>query len=281
MKNYLLSILFIAISTSAFSQPANYGACIKHKEQIYGVNETQTYPMHSVMKFPQALLVADYLNKTRIGLDQKVMVKKEDLLQDTWSPMLKLFENERMFSYAELLALSLQQSDNNACDILFRQCGAPSEVECFLHELGFGDIHIRKTERQMHECPATSEENNCTPLAIIHLLEWFYQHKEDNEPLRYVWDLMADCKTGEARIPAALPDGAIIVHKTGTGFSINGEASGLNDVGIVILPDGNHFPIAVFTIAPTSEAMIADIAKKLLRTVTEESSKDSSRQTKP
>ena len=41
------------------------------------------------------------------------------------SPMLKTFENQRTFTYSELLALSLQQSDNNACDILFERCGSP------------------------------------------------------------------------------------------------------------------------------------------------------------
>jgi len=71
------------------------------------------------MKFPQALYVADFLTRNNIELNTEVIVRKEELLQDTWSPMVKTFEGEKAFTYSELLALSLQQSDNNACDILF------------------------------------------------------------------------------------------------------------------------------------------------------------------
>jgi beta-lactamase class A len=71
------------------------------------------------MKFPQALYVADFLIRSNFDLNTEVIVRKDELLQDTWSPMVKAFEGEKAFTYSELLALSLQQSDNNACDILF------------------------------------------------------------------------------------------------------------------------------------------------------------------
>ena len=71
------------------------------------------------MKFPQALYVADFLIRSNFDLNTEVIVRKDELLQDTWSPMVKTFEGEKAFTFSELLALSLQQSDNNACDILF------------------------------------------------------------------------------------------------------------------------------------------------------------------
>ena len=37
--------------------------------------------------------------------------------------------HNKSFTYSELLALSLQQSDNNACDILFERCGGPNTVD--------------------------------------------------------------------------------------------------------------------------------------------------------
>lgn len=71
------------------------------------------YEMNSVMKFPQAIYVAHYLDSCGISLDQRVTVKKHDLDQNTWSPMLKMIDVEQEFSYGQLLALSLQQSDKN------------------------------------------------------------------------------------------------------------------------------------------------------------------------
>lgn len=105
------------------------GVCVKKGGTESGINATSRFPMYSVMKFPQALYIADYLTKNNIELNAEVSVRKDELMQDTWSPMLNTFEGERSFTYAELLTLSLQQSDNNACDILFEQCGGPRKVE--------------------------------------------------------------------------------------------------------------------------------------------------------
>ena len=65
---------------------------------------------------------------------------------------------------------------------------------------------------------------------------------------------------GQTRIPAALPEGTRVAHKTGT---ISGST---NDTGIVYLPDGRHLLITVLTRdakAPVGERerVIADIAK--------------------
>ncbi len=58
---------------------------------------------------------------------------------------------------------------------------------------------------------------------------------------------MTDTQTGLKRIKALLPAGAIVVHKTGTQYTIDGVNGGTNDVGIAISPDGKrHILIAVY-----------------------------------
>ena len=118
----------ISDSTCLPNQSKNYGACIMRNDSIVGINENERFAMHSVMKFPQALYVADYLSRKGLNLDDTIVVEKADLMQDTWSPMLKRFEGKKAFSYAELLELSLGQSDNNACELLFKFCGKPQAV---------------------------------------------------------------------------------------------------------------------------------------------------------
>ena len=241
------------------------GVCVKKGGTESGINATSRFPMYSVMKFPQALYIADYLTKNNIELNAEVSVRKDELMQDTWSPMLNTFEGERSFTYAELLTLSLQQSDNNACDILFEQCGGPRKVEKYIQNLGFKDIRIQKTEKQMHANPALSNKNWCTPQSMVALLDWFIAHHNDNEPLRYIWKLMEECQTGKDRLPAAVPTSAKVVHKTGTGYPLpSGQPSGICDVGIIILNHGQQFPIAVFITNPSSQSKISDVAKQLL-----------------
>ncbi len=216
------------------------------------------------MKFPQALYVADYLSRKGLDLDDTIVVDKADLMQDTWSPMLKRFEGKTTFSYAELLELSLGQSDNNASELLFKHCGKPKAVEKYMRKLGFRDIHVRMTEEQMHKRPTKAIENSSTPAEMVRLFEWFYHHKDDNQYLTFIWKAMADCSTGLKRIPAAIPADARIVHKTGTGFPSPEGLQDMNDAGIILMPDGSHVIIAVFTTHSPSEAVIANIARQLL-----------------
>ena len=332
----IVTLVCALIATSCLAKPisdsTSYGACIMRDGSFVGINENERFAMHSVMKFPQALYVADYLSRKGLTLDDTIVVDKADLMQDTWSPMLKRFEGEqarmdiKAFSYGELLELSLGQSDNNASELLFKFCGKPNgrsseshpslledgrvvtdegaangrsseshpslledgrvvtdegaakAVEKYMRKLGLRDIHIRMTEEQIHKNPAKAIENSSTPAEMVRLFEWFYHHKDDNQYLTIIWNVMADCSTGLKRISAAIPADARIVHKTGTGFPIPDVPSptrslspeglqDMNDAGIILMPDGSHVIIAVFTTHSSSEAVIANIARQLLDTI--------------
>ena len=67
------------------------GGYVKKDGTENGINATSRFPMYSVMKFPQALYVADFLTRNNIELNTEVIVWKDDLMQDTWSPMLTDF----------------------------------------------------------------------------------------------------------------------------------------------------------------------------------------------
>jgi beta-lactamase class A len=266
-KTVVLALTLVFTSCwaqTSISDRTSYGACVMRDGSVSGINEDERFAMHSVMKFPQALYVADYLSRKGLALDDTIVVDKADLMQDIWSPMLKRFEGEGTISYAELLELSLGQSDNNACELLFKYCGKPKAVEKYMRKLGFRDIHVRMTEEQMHRNPAKAIENSSTPAEMARLFEWFYHHKDDNQYLAFIWKAMADCSTGLKRITAAMPANARIVHKTGTGFPSAEGLQDMNDAGIILMPDGSHAIIAVFTTHSPSEEVIANIARQLL-----------------
>jgi len=263
-KKLLFFLLLLLLGFQAQAQRC--GACIIIGDVVtsFGNSFEKRYEMNSVMKFTQAIYVAHYLDSCGIGLDQQVTVKKQDLEQDTWSPMLNMMDEEQEFSYGELLALSLQQSDNNACDLLFKLCGGPKDVQNYLRNLGFKDIRLKWTEKQMHSKPQRSRGNWCTPSDMAELLNWFYCERQSSPVLMYIWDLMLSCETGNNRIKAALPPGAKLAHKTGTGFSKGKTLRGINDVGIVVMPNGDYYPIAIFIKHTKREEEVAEIAKFLL-----------------
>lgn len=257
MLRFLLTSVFASVVLAVSA--AGYGACAISDSAVVGENINSSFPMHSVMKFVQALYVAD-----KCDLSATIEVDKASLLQDTWSPMLSTFEGKHRFSVRRLLSLSLQQSDNNACDILFASCGAPSDVEAYLRSLGFDDIKLRHTEREMHYNPSLSADNSATPLAMAQLLRWFFVHHLDNANFMEVWDMLAACTTGSDRLPAAFPDARVVAHKTGTGFPHPDGSADANDAGIVLLPGAAPLAVAVFVPAGAGVS-VADAARTLLR----------------
>ena len=83
---------------------------------------------------------------------------------------------------------------------------------------------------------------------------------------------MIECETGKDRLPAPLPESEVkIGHKTGTSDKNDrGEYIGINDIGFVILPDGNRYVVAVFVKdskenMETNAKIISDISAAVYR----------------
>ena len=81
MLRFLLTSVFASVVLAVSA--AGYGACAISDFAVVGENINSSFPMHSVMKFVQALYVAD-----KCDLSATIEVDKASLLQDTWSPML-------------------------------------------------------------------------------------------------------------------------------------------------------------------------------------------------
>ena len=87
-QHFLLLTFFLAYiqTTEAKGQSPcpSYGASIINGDLYCGHQEDSVFAMHSVMKFPQALYVADYLHKKGLSLSDSVLVHKDSLDAETW-----------------------------------------------------------------------------------------------------------------------------------------------------------------------------------------------------
>jgi beta-lactamase class A len=226
------------------------------------------YPMQSVYKFPLALAVLDRVDKGELKPDQKIYVKKSDL-KVTWSPLRDKFpEGNIGVSIADLIGYSVSQSDNNACDILFREVGGPKKVHDYIQSLGKTDIAIQSTEEEMHKNHDLQYRNYSTPFAMARLLEGFWTNKYlSDSSTAFLKRALTDTSTGPKRIKGLLPEGTPVAHKTGSsGQDNNGVTAATNDVGIITLPDGRHLILVVFVCDSreddaTNERIIAEVAK--------------------
>jgi beta-lactamase class A PER len=235
------------------------------------LNPQQQFPLMSVFKFPQALLVLKHVDEGKLKLDQLVSIDRSKLMLTTWSPMLKdHLAQQFSLSIRELLRYSVSLSDNNACDILFDLIGGPAALQQYFVELGISDVQIRINEFGLNAKFSAQYENWIKPAAALELLEKFYAAELlSSHSQQLLWEFMLETPTGQKRLKAGIGNDALLAHKTGTSSQdADGLLAGINDIGIVQLPDGRAYAIAVFVrdsyeSFEDTETLIAEISRKV------------------
>lgn len=285
---YLTTLLFLLISSLTSAQTIDslrkkieqivstknvfVGVSIISKDgkDTLSINQGMHFPMQSVFKFPVALALLSEVDKGRFSLNQKINISRDDLHQNTWSPIRDNYPNGTTLSLSEIIRYTVSESDNNGCDILLKLIGGTKKVEDYFQTINFKDISIKATEEQMHEEWNVQFQNWATPKAASELLKLFYCNKKkllSKKSYNFIWKIMKETETGKRRLKGELPDKTIVAHKTGTSDTNNqGLTAAVNDIGIIFLPNGQHFFISVFVTdskenSETNEKIIADIAK--------------------
>lgn len=254
-----------------YQDSATLGISLQHLESGYAfaLNDEQHYPMQSVFKFPLGMAVLDLVDQGILHLDQQIAVPKADLLENTWSPLRDKYpKGGAVVSLADLIDYAVAQSDNNACDILFRMAGGPSAVQEYLLKIKAHDIAIVANEADMAKDWETQYRNWSRPSAMTNLLNLLHGGKTlSDSSSRFLMRTLVHTSTGPMRLKGLLPEGTVVAHKTGTGpQNEQGMISATNDAGIITLPDGSHVTLTVFVMDSKStyesnERMIAETAK--------------------
>ena len=244
-------------------------AVIFNGSELVTVNDMYRYPMMSTYKFHQALSVVDYINREKETLATEILVKQSDMKTEMYSPMHDANRKGNFYiTIGDLLKYSLIDSDNHACDILFDYIGGPKTTDKYVRSLGITDFSITQTERDMHESTDNVWLTWTKPSAAALLLETFLQNPMFDKNQKFFLErAMADASTGKDKLKAGLPDDVLLGHKTGSSDRNEyGIKVADNDMGFVVLPNGQYYTIAVFVMNSqetdkTNARLIADISK--------------------
>ena len=252
-------------------------AVITDKGDTVTVNNEEHYPLMSVMKLHQALYMAHYLSEHGRGMDYKIKIEKADLKPNTYSPLRDRYPEGVTLSVGNLLTYTLQQSDNNACDLLFRLTGGPRATDAYLRRYWQArQFAITATEEDMHRDLTLCQANYSTPLEATRLIHQLYtKNAEADANLQFIRQTLFDCRTGLQRIPAGITGQSVkIAHKTGTSDQDPaGRWIGINDVAYVQFPDGRDYSLAIFIKNSSedyddNERVIAHISEIVFRFIT-------------
>ncbi len=263
---------------------------------VYTLNAGQTFPMASTFKIAVAGAVLARIDKgdfkldTMVAVDPAVFVQSAGIAEQMKHPGVAL-------SVHNLLELMLTRSDNTATDVMVTQAGGAAAVTAWLNKVGVtkGQRVDADTARLIYRAfgitpgPGSFKDNieramaadpskrdlkrlpnaqfnddprdASTPEAMVQLLAVIQSGKAlSASGTKVLIEIMERCITGEKRLKGLLPLGTVVGHKTGTLMGI------ANDVGIVSMPDGSKFAIAVFVKGDTKgidtqERVIAEIAR--------------------
>lgn len=250
------------------SKNATVAVSIKGVESndTLSVNGNMPMPMMSVFKLHIALAVLNQVDKSKLQLSQSFFVKKEDLHPGTWSPMREEYpDGNRYLTLDQLLRYTVSHSDNNGCDLLLNIIGGTKTVQRFINKQGIRPFTIKVNEQQM----STWENlyiNTTSASATTALLEKFYKGNiMKQQTTNYLYQLMVETSRGLTWMKAGLPVGTELAHRTGISDVNSGHLrAALNDVGIIKLPNGQHFILSVYLKnireeRAATEKIIADI----------------------
>ena len=249
------------------------GVAVLHLENgdTVTVNGHAKLPMQSVYKYPLGLAVLRQVDLGTLSLDQRITLKKSDLLPKTWSPLREKYPNaDTAVLLDEILRFTVAQSDNNGCDILFRMLGGPKKVDSFIRSLGINDIAIVNTEEEMGMDRTAQFRNYVTPFELARLLSLMARGKVLSEKnTRYIMKVLDETTTGPKRLKGQLPPGTVVAHKTGSsGTDERGITPATNDAGIITLPDGSHVAVVVFVSnSPADEKEREGVISSIAKTV--------------
>ena len=265
------------------------------------------FPMQSVFKAPLGAAVLEEVDAGRLNLDQIVTLDEQDI-SPARSPIADAWPQERDYTVRELLVAAVGESDNTAADVLMKLIGGPGAVTSWLNDNHVTDIRIDRYERElqpeiagmgsfriawkgdaaftaaMHTIPPATrkaamdayladDRDTASPRGVL----TFFYMLEDQKLLSpashtLLMKIMTETQTGAERLKAGFPPGSVFAHKTGAARTDLGVNPATNDIGIVTLPDGRRYAVAVFLKAATLDAagrekIHADVARAITRGV--------------
>jgi len=225
------------------------------------LDSTKKLVLQSVFKMALAVTVLKAVEEKRISLDQKLLVTPDDVAPGS-KYNTDLWRKPAERSVQELLELSISRSDNTSSDKLLKLIGGPNAVTAQMRSLGFQNIDVNSTTRELSTGNAKPNLGSAEDFANL-LLRIQKGEILQREASSLLIGFMERATTGLKRIRGDLPAGTIVADKTGSG-----EANvATNDIGIITLPNGRgHVAIAVLingsgVSIEAQEKVIAELAR--------------------
>jgi beta-lactamase class A len=240
----------------------------------------QPFPQQSVSKLWVAVAVLDAVDRGELTLQTSLFIGPNELSVFNQPIAYRIGPEGGTFTVAELLLAQVADSDNAANDELLRAVGGPEAVRSLLLEKGLRGVTVSdyegpfqariagltwdpswagnstftwtrarmdgETRSAAMDAYVARPSDGASPEAVVTALARI-ERGEVLSPASTaaLHHAMEVSRNGRKRLKGGLPAGWTLRHKTGTGQDFRGRSLGINDVGILIAPDGRKYAVAV------------------------------------
>ena len=200
------------------------------------INSGERFAMCSTFKWVLVAAVLKAVDEGRLTVAQEIRYTKADLIDH--APVTEMHVAKGRMTIGDLCSAAVAVSDNTAANLLLPLVGGPVGLTQFVRALGDSVTRLDRNEPELNTNIDGDERDTTTPDAMSSLLRTVFTGAVlKPQSLSLLRDWMVATTTGPDMIPAGVPQGWIVGHKTGRGA--NGA---VNDVA-VIWPTGGKPPL--------------------------------------
>jgi beta-lactamase class A len=235
------------------------------------INERVSFHAASTMKLPVMMEIFRQVEAKKLKLDDQIAVKNEfrSIVDGSDFSLKKADDSDdevyrrigRTMSLIDLIDHMITRSSNLATNLLIEKVGAET-VNKLMRQLGAKDIQVRRGVEDAKAFEA-GLNNTTTAYDLMLLLKSIAEGQFLGAEAREKMIGILSAQHFNDGIPAGLPKGVKVAHKTGE------ITKHKHDAGIVYLPDRKPYVIVVLTkgIADQkrSNRLIADISRTVYR----------------
>jgi beta-lactamase class A len=279
------ALAFLLLTGCATSLPSSVDQIIKaHPQQTIAVayydlrsgttllrNEHEVFHAASTMKVPVMLGIFEAVTRGELRLDQRVLVRNDfvsiydgshyalEAREDSDPTLYDLMGTE--VTLEELVQRMIDRSSNLATNLVIELIGAP-RVMALMKQIGAEKIQVLRGVEDDKAYEA-GMNNTTTAHDLMLIFKTLAEMRAVSpEASRKMVDILLLQEHNDG-IPAGLPVGTRVAHKTGFITRIS------HDAGLVFAPDGSQYVLVVltrgFAKGADAERVIAEISKAVWR----------------
>lgn len=219
------------------------------------LNGTMIFSSASMIKVPILITFFQDVDAGKIRLDERLTMQQGDIASG--SGEMQYDGVGTQYSVLDVITQMIVNSDNTATNMVIRRLGGIEALNQRFRQLGL-------QQTVMHSLlPDLEGTNITTPKELVSLLVMVSQGELVSMKSRdRLLEIMRHTAT-DSLLPASLGPGATISHKTGDIGSLVG------DTGLVDMPSGKRYAIAVLVKRPHNDSRAQDLIRQVSSAVYE------------